>query len=75
MNNCVAAPGVTEMAPLVPEIVAVASVAVIVCAPAVSSVAVTVALPPVNEAEENVAPPKVSANVTESLKLVTMLLN
>ncbi len=74
-SSLLAAADVTVTGPLVAEIVAVESVAVIVCVPAESSVAVTVALPPLNDAEENAAPPKLSESVTESLKPVTTLLN
>ncbi len=74
ISNCVAAAGVTVTGPLVPAIVAVGSVAVIVCEPAVSSVAVAVATPLVNENVENVLPPRLSASVTESLNPVTTLL-
>ena len=74
IKSCVAAPGATEIELLVPEIVAVGSVAVIVCVPALSIVATIVAFPPVNETTGllvKLAPPTASLSVTESLKLVT----
>ena len=74
-NSLLAAAGVTVTGPLVPVIVAVESVAVRVCVPALSSVAVTVPSPPVNDALPKLAPPRLSERVTESLKLVTTLLN
>ncbi len=74
-TNLLAAAGVTVTGPLVAEIVAEASLAVIVCVPALSNVAVIVATPPVNETAEKLAPPRLSKSVTESLKPVTTLLN
>ena len=64
----------TVTGPLVPEIVADGSVAVMVCVPAVVSVAGTWAMPPVNETAEKLAPPRLSESATESLKPVTTLL-
>ncbi len=75
-NNWLAAAGVTMRLP-VPEIVAEASLAMMVCVPAASSVAVTVARPPVNVTTgfaEKLAPLSESDSVTESLKPVTALL-
>ncbi len=74
-SSWLAAADETEIELLVPEIVAAESLAVIVCVPALSSVAMTVALPLANKTLPKLAPATSSESVTESLKLVTTLLN
>jgi hypothetical protein len=70
----VAAADATVIEPLVPEIVAVESMALIVCVPTESRVAVSVAVPLLNETLLKLAPPKLSESVAESLKPVMTLL-
>ncbi len=72
-SSLLAAADVTVTEPLVPEIVADESLAVIDCVPALSRVAVTVALPLMNDTLLKLAPPRLSESITESLKPVTTL--